>query len=640
MSASSASTQAARAGPVRALALGLALALILVGEAVAQSDAEFDPDAGASGAPLRLAPLDAPESGDATAGAESRDDSRAADGSKAREPADSGAGQAIEGVEVDRLSAPDPAALGTLDPAGRGLDPALWRGTPRHVVVNLLPRLPGELASAALRDLAERLLLSAATPPRQRQADGEAGRSLLELRVAALGAIGAYDGVTDLLGVVPRAALTPPLARAWVEALFLQQRVDAACKRVGRTSATAAFWQKASAVCQVARGERAQADLTVSLLRETGTARHAGFLRAYDALVLGRLDDLDPDALEPLALGLLLAGDAPLPAAFALPARNTGFLAAVARHSPTALERRIRAAEIATARGALPPAELRTLYGAAAFDTTAEDESGPVGGVKAAAARASVPTSAALGLAAPLRRALAYQAAGTAEGAVARAELVREALAALPPAADIGVRHAFVPYLKSQTPRPALARFAATAGRSLYVTGHAKSAAAWLTMARAESLVSPEASAALTLLWPYAQLSGTTAVPVNGGLAAWRQMRLDDGGDIALGESLLKAAFEALGAQETRPWIELAAGDGGGGSRPVPSAAMLYALKEAGAAGRLGETVLLTVLALGGPGLDSVHPVTFHTALNALAAVGLEAPARRLAIEAALHNGI
>ena len=75
-------------------------------------------------------------------------------------------------------------------------------------------------------------------------------------------------------------------------------------------------------------------------------------------------------------------------------------------------------------------------------------------------------------------------------------------------------------------------------------------------------------------------------------------------------------------------------------SRQPPDAALIHALSEASQLGRLGETVLLALLALGEAGPGEAHPLVLHAVLRALWRVDLANEARLLAIEAAVANGI
>ncbi len=151
----------------------------------------------------------------------------------------------VEGIEVSRLSAFDPDSVGTLDPGGGGLGHDLWRGSDRRTVERLLPRLPGVLRSAALRDLARRLLLSNAVSPTSRR--GEIPANLLALRVDRLAALGDYAGLNDLLAVVPQRYDDESIARARVESRLLQGDPATACQEVRYgvgVRPDAGYWRK------------------------------------------------------------------------------------------------------------------------------------------------------------------------------------------------------------------------------------------------------------------------------------------------------------------------------------------------------------------------------------------------------------
>ncbi|MDA1133058.1 MAG: antifreeze protein, partial [Proteobacteria bacterium] len=68
--------------------------------------------------------------------------------------------------------------------------------------------------------------------------------------------------------------------------------------------------------------------------------------------------------------------------------------------------------------------------------------------------------------------------------------------------------------------------------------------------------------------------------------------------------------------------------------------AVFYALRNAADAGRLGETVLLALLALGDAGSEGAGPATLRLVIDALRRVGFAAEARAIALEAALAQGL
>jgi hypothetical protein len=72
----------------------------------------------------------------------------------------------------------------------------------------------------------------------------------------------------------------------------------------------------------------------------------------------------------------------------------------------------------------------------------------------------------------------------------------------------------------------------------------------------------------------------------------------------------------------------------------MPSAALWYRLQKATAAGRVGETVLLSLLALGNGGTAQASPMVLRAVIDALSGVGQAPAARALVMEAALAAGL
>ena len=71
-------------------------------------------------------------------------------------------------------------------------------------------------------------------------------------------------------------------------------------------------------------------------------------------------------------------------------------------------------------------------------------------------------------------------------------------------------------------------------------------------------------------------------------------------------------------------------------SANIPSAAALRGLRTATRGGRIGETVIYALMILGDTGPAGVSPQTLDAVVRALRAVGLDADARAIAVEAVL----
>jgi hypothetical protein len=95
----------------------------------------------------------------------------------------------------------------------------------------------------------------------------------------------------------------------------------------------------------------------------------------------------------------------------------------------------------------------------------------------------------------------------------------------------------------------------------------------------------------------------------------------------ATGSPRLRAALAGLDRQPASP-------DTGNETGHLPSIGELAALDEAAAAGRIGETVLRALVALGPDGPTKAHPVAVNRAIAALRTINQRADAEALAFEA------
>ncbi len=531
----------------------------------------------------------------------------------------------IEGIVVNSLGEIDPDSIGILGPESGGFGPDMWRGSSHKAVERLLPRLPDAMASAAMRSLAQRLLLTSAAPPRRRGASAEmpAGRILAQ-RVDRLAMLGEVAGLNGLLKMVPQRLDDESLARARVEGLLLAGDAKGACEQVRaqiNEHHAMAYWRKALVFCQIHSGQGDQALLGVGLLREQGLSDDPAFFSLVDAYTGAELTQVA--VASPLHLAMLDAVGQPYPPDLVETA-SPGILVALAGSPAAELDQRARAGERAVALGVLQPEVLAEIYGALEFDQAARD--------------AAVSTARETG--GPRGRALLYQVARDRSAPGSRAEFIRVALedAGAEGLYQMAVR-VFLPLLSDVPVHPELVWFAETAGRALYAAGRYQEAGAWLMLARQEAIINPQAGAAVTALWPYSRLAGTPALAWEGDLETWRAARADDSAGERDRLALLRSAFMALGESHAMNWIDLVP-ELESSAQPMPDAALLYALDQASEMRRLGETVLLSLLVLGEAGPAACHPMALNAVLRAMREVGLQRDARALAIEAAIAKGI
>jgi hypothetical protein len=509
-------------------------------------------------------------------------------------------------VRVDRLSTVDADSAGALTAAHGGFGASMWRGTRRSLVEMLLPRLPVDTGSRAMRDLMRRLLLSAAGAPEGESVPG----SLAALRARMLLAMGDLEGVEGLLEAASARAADPDLARIRTDALLLANDNAAACAVAEEqiSEANAVYWQKALIFCQALAGEHDRAALGVALLDEMGEANPAFF--ALVAALAGepvRIDSL-PDP-SPLQLAMARAAKVALPADV-VSSDHLAVLRGVAVSPNASVETRLEAADRAQAAGALPADTLRQLYTGIHLEQPAEDG--------------------------PRARAGAYRAAVAGETPGARAEAVAEALkAGREQGRYVATALVYVPLLEDIPPSPEIMNFAPEAIAALLVAGKRETAENWYASLTATAQVDSQAGAALLAAMPLAHLAWAADSEGwdSGDLAAWWPSVRDTAGSRDRATRVYTLLDATGSAVPERLWEPLL--DGAGRSTvTMPTVALLNRLAASAVAGRTGETVLLALLALAKGGPSATDTTTLGQAVRSLGAVGLEDEGRALALEA------
>lgn len=526
-------------------------------------------------------------------------------------------------VKVDELQGIDADSAGTLGDAQGGLGAQMWQGVPRRVVARLLPRLPVGTQSPAVRDLMRRLLLTSAAVP-----EGPAkGASLIATRVRLLAEMGDQAAVAALLEATPGRGNAPELLRLEADARFLSNDNARACAvAAGQVRASGdAYWQKAFAFCLALAGEGSQAQLTLSLLREMGENDPA-FFQLMDRLT-GAATQAPASLAKPTPLHLAMAraGNLTLPNDVVATA-NPGILRTISISPNASIEIRLESAERAEAAGALPTDALRQLYMGVSFSeqdlanplSKAESDSGPMG------------------------RALLYRTAMLQKVPTAQAEAVSRALAL----ARRGGRYpsavrVFMPVIKRIPASTDLLWFAPEAARAALLVRDTDLARDWFAILRASALFNKDAAAALSGLMPLAQIAGSTEAQGfrSEDLAGWFERGQGRDGARAAA-ALLYALKEGLDQPVAPALWEPLLEEPERTTAPIPNPAIWFRLDSAAKAKRVGETVILALLALGESGLAETPPATLARVLGALGAVGLKAEARALALEAAVAAGL
>jgi hypothetical protein len=512
------------------------------------------------------------------------------------------------GIQTETLAPIDPSWTGTLGAADRAFPRDMWSTTSRSFVATVLPLLQ-PTTSPVLQELTRRLLLSDAVAPRGQDPAG--GPSLIDRRVDRVLAFGYGDGAA-LVTALPQNNVSEAFDRDTVELRVVAGDLGGACNAVSERARryTTPWWNEAVIGCQALTGAYDQANLGLTAMRDQKADRDPVFETLINAIMghRGKLDKFsDPT---PLRMTLLAAAKLPLPNDVLAHAGPAG-LAVWATSDKEPVAARLAAGEKAEALGALPPAGLGLIYSGVEFKP---DEQG------ALLKSAKLPDD-------PRARAIAYDLARTNEPGALRVS----ALALL--TADARRRGTFIPLARliaplviELQPSPDLQSFAPDAARVLLAAGAYDRVAPWVELAGRPGL---------RVMANFAQLGANDNASVADTIKTLKALDADAAPRQAdLLVSLAAALNMPIAGVDLAPLLR------GAHSGALPNGTLWLDQQQAAKAGRLGETVLTTILLASAGDRLSAESVVLLQAIAGLEAVGLDADARALAIEAALDAGI
>ncbi len=511
-----------------------------------------------------------------------------------------------------------------LDLSEGGFTGDIWRGSEPDSVVALIDEMPNARESASAYQLARRLLLSAAVPPK-----GVADLAWQGKRVERLAALGDLSGLQRLLTLLPADQAGPLRERVLAEVALLTGDRDTLCRMSGSRSQETTqdgFWQEVATVCFVERNDSEALRGHLQELQQAGIDNETARL-AWAVLEGQPLGDALLVGLQEVSLG---APEAQLLPRFSYSqVRPLWYRVSAAGRMTLALDRhsdlrlRTLAREWAVATERMAAQKLEAVYEDFPF---AEED-----------LRAGVRAD--LDLRGPVARAFAWQSLGLLQDPQERLWLLEAALKlAENDRSYAGVAAVLLPRLDFSPENAAIPGTSGLAGRALYVMGRYEEATAWMLVARRESTISAQAANSSWRLWPYARLAGLAFPNDTTGLIAWRSTQNHEPeGLVAARETLLRELLRALGDGFNQGWIASAQQRT---AMPSAEADGAMALRTASSNGRLGETLLRVITLIDGHRDGEASPETLALAVEALDRVGLPLEARALAIEAAQNAGI
>jgi hypothetical protein len=450
-----------------------------------------------------------------------------------------------------------------------------------------------------------------------------------------------------------------------IQARLLSADFAGACAAVAMANAgfVSEFGQKALVFCQLLNQKYSEAVIGLELLREQNLAQDTVFFELANVIISGATPNAKqlatPGEASALNLALTQAAGGRVPAWFA-EADTPSLLKAVAITSDADRETRLVAARRAAKWGALSPVELADIYAGLGIgaDEVATILLEPDGASPA------------------LRLAAMYLAASGQNIAVAQAELLREMwrLAADQQDWRLAARLT-APQLRAVQPAPAFSWFAGEAIAASLAAGEVEQAIGWFRSAASRGSADEAAAMALTKMWPALRMAAGNndgAVRQTGGvqarvfdqsgrrpvttipgatnattvrnnrfpwdnrrLAEWIALEEAEGANGVATIATVLALFDGLGDQVSEAfWLRAEAAEPS--VTALPPLDIWVGLQRAAEAGKVAETALYTLLAVGEGEVSQLHPAVVHTIVKSLWRVGLTNAARSFALEIAV----
>jgi hypothetical protein len=568
------------------------------------------------------------------------------------------------GIVVGQLAQVDPASVGLIDQLSGGFPSGMWARSNRPFIERLMPQLPSGIRSPALQNLVRRLLLTAAVVP-----TGDAGKpDLLEERLNQLENQGDLPQLLDLMDRLPPDRMDSDHVKRLINGLLLTGDVNAACDQTANISQDdiEPYWIEVMGFCQLHGGHQAGGNLAVEMLQDKGGADpvyiqlmarlSAGAVAVKTPVNLDQLQKLDP-----LLFAMLQIAGLEIPVRFVAKASPL-MVQAMAMVASLPIDMKLEAAEKAAFNGSLKPEKLAEIYGAVAFSPV-DGDAAALGQAPGARGNAFL-YQAALGAADMMTRGPLIEAIwGRAKASGTRAlqahvnaamlSAIEPSVEALPYAGEITrllvlagkyeralVWYDFIkaPYAVQNNAAPAVTAEDPDALHPALPEGQALQAGIPATTeAEKDPAVLEQAEKLQIALWPWAALADSRRVmhePANG-LEVWWQSQANFAPDVQRERAtFLFSALDATGFKiPENDWGRLIEGNPYQ-QTALPALPYWRALTQAARDKRLGEAVLLSLIALGKAGPDKASPLLLSTVMSALEAAGLDAAARALGAEA------
>ena len=532
-------------------------------------------------------------------------------------------------VSATPLANIDPDSVGLLASTASGLGANVWKGTSYVMAARLMASLNLPTLSATLNRLAQKLLLTTASPPEGANAQtANLTQSLTAIRIDRLVALGDAADAWKLTMAAKPELIDELTWQRVTENVLLSNQGDDVCTRLAgiMTTHTQLEWQKILMVCQLRAKDIKAAQVTLDLLHAQ-SVKDDIFMALVEKNLVGGAKQLPRQLtpLKPLNMALLRLIELPLPnEVYARP--DAALIPALLEAKPKDDMARLTLAERAAERNLINSTALADIYRNVSF--TGEQITGVLASGETGPRLHALLYQAMLIEKMPQRQideAIKFMQSANPALLMATASLLADMVSGIKPSAD------YYPYATAMAELTMLA-------------GKADAVQEWLALAKRGAIGMPSVAAALQTLWPVRVFSGYESdTDYAEGLKGWLDATVKPS-DTPSGNKAMRdqtvtilSLLEAMGfAVPDEAWLKVLDAPSFD-KRAAPPAWLIERLHAAAAANRRGEVILLALLMNNNGQPDLSHFVSIDT-VRSLRINGLTADAASLATETALDT--
>ena len=506
----------------------------------------------------------------------------------------------------------------TEDEGGLGYD--MWVGSEKDIVKNYLKNLPINKESNLAIDLIKILLLSNAAAP-----EFKGGTDLILIRINKLIELGDFDNAKSLIDLIINDNFNEEISIKQTEINLSLNNFDLVCSNIEekrKKFKQKLFWRKVEIFCQILNGEANKANLSLTLLKENKDFNDENFLKIIDSLIYKEeINDENLIDLNLLNLAMSRVANINIKDGYLLKDEPL-FLTMIYRMPNVPIKLRIEAIEKSKKLLNLPIETIEEIYNS--YEIEEKDK------------KISLDDNILLGFE---TQAILFQMAISEDNEERKAKIIKKALET----ASINGNFRLISRLNLNSlleikPSKKLSWFANQAVKSLLISNKIDVAIEWYEILKKEKDKNIELFNNFVELWPLIEFLNLKD----------KENKYENISQIAILKTINKfksknenLKFNTLGfyiletfGVKINPEFWLINLDNQEiESKEIPNSSLISLLKYSTEKKKVGETILLILMALDGKNFNQLHPFFLQIVITSLNQIGLGEKAFYLVIE-------